>query len=70
FKSSGKSTEGSNIRVTVFQLRLKLEMLTRSQFTIVSVYKRGYCLKQKVRPPDSPEAPAAAAPAGGTTPVL
>ncbi|MGV3655653.1 MAG: winged helix-turn-helix domain-containing protein, partial [Noviherbaspirillum sp.] len=46
FKSSGKSTEGSNIRVTVFQLRLKLEMLTRSQFTIVSVYKRGYCLKQ------------------------
>ena len=50
FKSSGKSTEGSNIRVTVFQLRLKLEMLTRSQFTIVSVYKRGYCLKQKGRP--------------------
>lgn len=50
FKSTGKSTEGSNIRVTVFQLRLKLEMLTKSQYTLVSVYKQGYCLKQKVRP--------------------
>ena len=49
FKSTGKSTEGSNIRVTVFQLRLKLEMLTKSQYTLISVYKRGYCLKQKSR---------------------
>jgi DNA-binding winged helix-turn-helix (wHTH) protein len=51
FKSTGKSTEGSNIRVTVFQLRLKLEMLTRSQYTLISVYKRGYCLKNKDKPP-------------------
>ena len=50
FKATGKSTEGSNIRVTIFQLRLKLEMLTKSQFTLASVYKQGYCLKQKARP--------------------
>ena len=49
FRSTGKSTEGSNIRVTVFQLRLKLEMLTKSQYTVMSVYKQGYCLKQKTR---------------------
>jgi DNA-binding response OmpR family regulator len=47
FRSTGKSTEGSNIRVTIFQLRLKLEMLTKGQYTLVSVYKQGYCLKQK-----------------------
>jgi DNA-binding winged helix-turn-helix (wHTH) protein len=50
FKSTGKSTEGSNIRVTIFQLRLKLEMLTKSHFTLASVYKQGYCLKQKAKP--------------------
>lgn len=49
FRSTGKSTEGSNIRVTIFQLRLKLEMLTKGQYTVTSVYKQGYCLKQKSR---------------------
>lgn len=49
FRSTGKSTSGSNIRVTVFQLRLKLEMLTKGQYTVMSVYKQGYCLKQKTR---------------------
>lgn len=49
FKSNGKSAENNNIRVTIFQLRLKLEMLTKSQFTLASVYKQGYCLKQKVK---------------------
>ena len=49
FRSTGKSTEGSNIRVTIFQLRLKLEMLTKGQYTVMSVYKQGYCLKQKTR---------------------
>lgn len=49
FKSSGKSTEGSNIRVTVFQLRLKLEMLTRSHYTLASIYKQGYVLRPKNR---------------------
>lgn len=51
FKSTGKSTEGSNIRVTIFQLRLKLEMLTKSQYTLASVYRQGYCLRQKVKVP-------------------
>ncbi|MDB5838818.1 MAG: hypothetical protein JWQ23_770 [Herminiimonas sp.] len=55
FKSTGKSTEGSNIRVTIFQLRLKLEMLTKSHFTLASVYKQGYCLKQKVKPASEPD---------------
>lgn len=50
FRSSGKSTEGSNIRVTIFQLRLKLEMLTKSQYTLASVYKQGYVLRPKNRP--------------------
>ena len=50
FKATGKSTEGSNIRVTIFQLRLKLEMLTKSQYTLASIYKQGYCMKQKPRP--------------------
>lgn len=49
FKSTGKSTEGSNIRVTIFQLRLKLEMLTRSRYTLASVYKQGYCLRTKLK---------------------
>lgn len=58
FKSSGKSTEGSNIRVTIFQLRLKLEMLTKSHFTLASVYKQGYVLRTKNRPtPDGGAAP-------------
>jgi DNA-binding winged helix-turn-helix (wHTH) protein len=50
FKSTGKSTEGSNIRVTIFQLRLKLEMLTRSRYTLASVYRQGYCLRTKLKP--------------------
>ena len=49
FKSSGKSTEGSNIRVTIFQLRLKLEMLSKSHYTLASVYKQGYVLRPKNR---------------------
>jgi DNA-binding winged helix-turn-helix (wHTH) protein len=55
FKSTGKSTEGSNIRVTIFQLRLKLEMLTKSQYTLASVYRQGYCLRQKVKTSITPE---------------
>jgi DNA-binding winged helix-turn-helix (wHTH) protein len=47
FKASGKSTEANNIRVAIFQFRLKLESLTRSQFVVASVYKQGYCLRQK-----------------------
>ncbi|SMP50189.1 winged helix-turn-helix domain-containing protein [Noviherbaspirillum suwonense] len=54
FRSSGKSTEGSNIRVTIFQLRLKLEMLTKSHYTLGSVYKQGYVLRTKNRATPDP----------------
>jgi DNA-binding winged helix-turn-helix (wHTH) protein len=47
FKSSGKSTRPNNIRVTVFQLRLKLEILTKSKIILASIYGHGYCLRQK-----------------------
>ncbi|TFW08310.1 response regulator transcription factor [Oxalobacteraceae bacterium OM1] len=48
FKATGKSTEANNIRVTIYQLRLKLEALTSSQIKLTTVYRKGYCLKQAV----------------------
>lgn len=45
FKLSGRSTDGSNIRVTMFQLRFKIEALTHCEFTLRSVYNEGYSLK-------------------------
>lgn len=47
FKSKGKSCEANNIRVAIFQLRLKLEMLTKSQIMLSSIYKKGYCMRLK-----------------------
>lgn len=47
FESSGKSTEANNIRVAIFQLRLKLEMLTKSQIMLVSIYRQGYCMRKR-----------------------
>jgi DNA-binding response OmpR family regulator len=47
FKSSGKSAEPNNIRVSIFQLRMKLESITRSRVTLASVHKQGYRLRQK-----------------------
>ena len=47
FKLSGRSTDGSNIRVTMFQLRFKIEALTRCEFTLRSVYNEGYSLKHR-----------------------
>jgi DNA-binding response OmpR family regulator len=35
------------LRVAIFQLRLKLEILTRCQSSLISVYKQGYCLRHK-----------------------
>jgi DNA-binding winged helix-turn-helix (wHTH) protein len=58
FKLTGKSTEGSNIRVTIFQLRLKLATLTQAQFSLTNVYRRGYCLKQKIIAAPKPESDA------------
>jgi DNA-binding winged helix-turn-helix (wHTH) protein len=45
FKLAGKSTEGSNIRVTMFQLRFKIEAITNCQITLMSIYKEGYSLR-------------------------
>ncbi|NEX64215.1 hypothetical protein [Noviherbaspirillum galbum] len=33
--------------MSIFQLRLKLELLTHGRMTLVSVYKQGYCLRHK-----------------------
>jgi DNA-binding response OmpR family regulator len=49
FKSKGKSSEANNIRVAIYQLRLKLEMLTKSQMMLVNVYRKGYCLRQRAQ---------------------
>jgi DNA-binding winged helix-turn-helix (wHTH) protein len=45
FRSKGKSTEANNIRVAIYQLRLKLDMLTKSQIRLASIYRKGYCLR-------------------------
>lgn len=45
FKIAGRSTEGSNIRVTMFQLRFKIEAVTRCQFTLTNTYNAGYVLR-------------------------
>jgi DNA-binding response OmpR family regulator len=47
FAGAGKSPEPNNIRVAMFQLRLKLEMLTRSHITLINIYKQGYCLRYR-----------------------
>jgi DNA-binding response OmpR family regulator len=47
FLEAGKSAEPNNIRVAMFQLRLKLEMLTRSNITLTNIYKQGYCLRHR-----------------------
>lgn len=47
FKATGKSAAPNNIRVAIFQLRLKLEILTKSCMTLVNVHGQGYCLRQK-----------------------
>ena len=45
FKIAGRSIEGSNIRVTMFQLRFKIEAVTRCQFTLINAYNTGYVLR-------------------------
>ena len=47
FERHGKSTTTSNIRVAIYQLRLKLAILTKSEITLANVYKKGYCLRVK-----------------------
>ncbi len=45
FKLAGRSVEGSNVRVTMFQLRFKIEALTRCHYTLTSAYGQGYVLR-------------------------
>ncbi len=45
FEVAGRSTSGSNIRVTIFQLRFKIEQLTRNYFSVVCAYGEGYSLR-------------------------
>ena len=47
FKIAGRSIEGSNIRVTMFQLRFKIEAVTRCQFTLINAYNAGYVLRHR-----------------------
>lgn len=56
FKLAGRSTEGSNIRVTMFQLRFKIEAVSRCQFTLDNTYNAGYVLRHAHTPgPDYPD---------------
>lgn len=45
FRLTGRSVTSSNIRVTIFQLRFKIELLTRHHFTIACAYGEGYSLR-------------------------
>ncbi len=45
FKVAGRSVSGSNIRVTIFQLRFKIEQLTHNYFSVVCSYGEGYALR-------------------------
>ena len=45
FNLTGRSTTGSNIRVTSLQLRFKIELLTRHHFTLACAYGEGYALR-------------------------
>ncbi|MFN5353297.1 MAG: hypothetical protein ACK5BB_04830 [Burkholderiaceae bacterium] len=59
FKLAGRASTGSNIRVTIFQLRFKIELVTRNQLTITCAYGEGYALrpgKGSPRPPEHLEA--------------
>jgi len=66
FRSAGKSAESNNIRVAIFQLRLKLEILSRSQVKLVSIHRQGYCLKQNT---NVSYLTAASRPENGTSPT-
>ena len=47
FKITGRSQDGRNIRVTMFQLRFKIETLTSNEFSLINIYKEGYALRQR-----------------------
>ena len=47
FKITGRSQDGRNIRVTMFQLRFKIETLSSNEFSLFNIYKEGYALRQR-----------------------
>jgi DNA-binding response OmpR family regulator len=47
FRDCGKSAEANNLRVAIFQLRLKLAIISRSHVTVSNVHRKGYCLQEK-----------------------
>lgn len=55
FKLAGRAATGSNIRVTIFQLRFKIELVSRNQLTIACAYAEGYALRPGKAPPRAPE---------------
>lgn len=46
FQSIGSSTSMNNIRVVIFHLRMKLAQLTRNNWILGSIYRRGYVLRR------------------------
>jgi DNA-binding response OmpR family regulator len=55
FKLAGRASTGSNIRVTIFQLRFKIELVSRNHLTIMCSYSEGYALRPGKGPPRVPE---------------
>ncbi|MFM7227414.1 MAG: hypothetical protein ACKO10_07705 [Betaproteobacteria bacterium] len=51
FNLAGRAATGSNIRVTIFQLRFKIELVSRYQLTIASANGEGYALRPGKGPP-------------------
>lgn len=45
FRLAGRSTASGNIRVTIYQLRFKIELLTRRKYTLACAYGEGYVLR-------------------------
>ncbi|MDQ1816002.1 winged helix-turn-helix domain-containing protein [Massilia sp. CCM 9210] len=45
FQTQGKADTRSNIRVGIFELRLKLEQLSGCALGLVSIYRQGYALR-------------------------
>lgn len=54
-KLAGRASTGSNLRVTIYQLRFKIELVSRNQLTITCSYSEGYALRPGKRPPRVPE---------------
>ncbi|HEY0061322.1 MAG TPA: winged helix-turn-helix domain-containing protein [Telluria sp.] len=48
FSAHGKAATRNNIRVGIFELRLKLEKLCGSALDLVTVYRRGYALRHNM----------------------